>query len=186
MRGCFSTAQTGPAAIVRYRPARGIFRQAVAHNRNSGSFSFPRNSKQSESKRTTNARSNFSGRFLPRKLATDYGALTQSYCLEHWASLCSDVGLETTRPGGAYRVQIPSHPYSVPARKRTGLVIRAVTTLGAPKRVIVSGDDAYVVVSAKCVYKQEGKAINESVIVIAALHKSDSRWRLTGCTWARL
>jgi hypothetical protein len=74
--------------------------------------------------------------------------------------------------------------YAIYAQK-TGIA-DAVTTLGAPKRVIVSGDDAYVVVSAKCVYKQGGKAINESVIVTAALHKSDSRWRLTGWTWARL
>ena len=74
--------------------------------------------------------------------------------------------------------------YAIYAQKTE--IADAVTTLGAPKRVIVSGDDAYVVVSAKCVYKQGGKAINESVIVTTALHKGDSRWRLTGWTWARL
>ena len=62
----------------------------------------------------------------------------------------------------------------------------AVTTLGSPHRIQVSGENAYVVISAKCDYKQRGKPVHENVIVTLALHKVDTVWRLTGWTWARL
>jgi hypothetical protein len=65
-------------------------------------------------------------------------------------------------------------------------VADAVTTLGNPKRIIISADNAYVVVPAKCVYKQFGKPVNENVVVTVTLHKDDSGWQLTGWTWARL
>ena len=62
----------------------------------------------------------------------------------------------------------------------------AVTTLGRPHRVQVSGDYAYVVMSAICEYKQHGKPVHEDVIVTLALHKVDTQWRMRGWVWARL
>ena len=74
--------------------------------------------------------------------------------------------------------------YDVFAQKRK--ITNAVTTLGTPRRIEITEGDAYVVVPAKCDYKQEGKPVHENVIVTVSLHKSDLRWRLTGWTWARL
>ncbi len=62
----------------------------------------------------------------------------------------------------------------------------AVTTLGDLHRIQISNGDAYVVISAKCDYKQMGKPVHENVIVTLSMHKVDTSWRLTGWTWARL
>jgi hypothetical protein len=62
----------------------------------------------------------------------------------------------------------------------------AVTTLGKPHRIQVSGDHAYVVMGATCDYKQQGKPVHENVIITLALHEVDKRWRLSGWVWGRL
>ena len=74
--------------------------------------------------------------------------------------------------------------YDVFAQKKQ--IADAVTTLGVPRRIEITEDNAYVVVPAKCDYKQAGKPVHENVIVTVSLHKSDASWRLTGWTWARL
>jgi hypothetical protein len=74
--------------------------------------------------------------------------------------------------------------YGIYAQKEE--IADAVTTLGVPRRIQISVSNAYVVIPAKCDYKQKGKPVHENVIVTLSLHKSDSQWRLTGWTWARL
>jgi hypothetical protein len=65
-------------------------------------------------------------------------------------------------------------------------VANAVTTLGHPRRIQIDAETAYVVIPAKCDYTQEGKPVHENVIVTLSLHKTASRWQLTGWTWSRL
>jgi ketosteroid isomerase-like protein len=65
-------------------------------------------------------------------------------------------------------------------------VAKAVTTLSRPRRIQIDADTAYVVVPAKCDYKQEGKPVHENVIVTLSLRKTASKWQLTGWTWSRL
>lgn len=62
----------------------------------------------------------------------------------------------------------------------------AVTTVGTPRRVVINGKDAYVVLPATCTYRQAGKSVRENVIVTVTLHSGSEGWRLTGWTWARL
>ncbi|MBC5829010.1 MAG: nuclear transport factor 2 family protein [Candidatus Eremiobacteraeota bacterium] len=59
-------------------------------------------------------------------------------------------------------------------------------TLGAPWRVDVTGDRAYVVVPATYAYKQHGKGVTESnAVFTVALRKGLAAWRITGWTWSR-
>ncbi len=59
-------------------------------------------------------------------------------------------------------------------------------TLGAPWRVDVAGDRAYVVAPATYSYKQHGKAETESnAVFTVALQKVTADWRITGWTWSR-
>jgi ketosteroid isomerase-like protein len=61
----------------------------------------------------------------------------------------------------------------------------SVVTLGKPRHVDVSGDRAYVVVSANYAFKQKGKAKKEtSAVMTLALQKGAAGWRITGWSWA--
>jgi len=59
-------------------------------------------------------------------------------------------------------------------------------TMGAPRRLSVDGDHAYVVLPAGYKYKLHGKLINETHSVwTIALQKTADGWRVTGWAWAQ-
>ncbi len=61
-----------------------------------------------------------------------------------------------------------------------------IVTLGRPKYVIVTGDRAYVVVSASYAFKENGKrAAERGSIWTVTLQKIADAWRVTGWAWAR-
>ncbi|MBV8636688.1 MAG: nuclear transport factor 2 family protein [Candidatus Eremiobacteraeota bacterium] len=61
-----------------------------------------------------------------------------------------------------------------------------VVTLGKPTHIDITGDRAYVVVSANYRYKVHGKQAAEyGSIFTVALHKLPAGWRITGWAWAK-
>ena len=61
-----------------------------------------------------------------------------------------------------------------------------VVTLGKTLHVDITGDRAYVVVSATYSYKQKGKAISEpGCFMTFALQKLAPGWRITAWAWTR-
>jgi ketosteroid isomerase-like protein len=61
-----------------------------------------------------------------------------------------------------------------------------VVTLGEPRHVNVTGDNAYVVVPASMTFKIHGKQITQTGAVISlALRKLDEGWRIAAWAWAK-
>lgn len=59
-------------------------------------------------------------------------------------------------------------------------------TLGTPRHVTVTGDNAYVVLPATYRFKQKGKLIRETgAVLTVALQKGDSGWRIAAWSWAK-
>lgn len=56
--------------------------------------------------------------------------------------------------------------------------------LGKPNRVLVNGDNAYVVVPAVYSYKEHGKPMTESAHMVFSLAKAADGWKISGWTWA--
>ena len=69
--------------------------------------------------------------------------------------------------------------------KKNGIT-DTVVSIGAPRHVDISGDRAYVVVSANYKFKQHSKPVQEvgSTLTIA-LQKTDGHWLMTGWAWAK-
>ena len=69
--------------------------------------------------------------------------------------------------------------------KKNGIT-DSVVSISAPRHVDISGDRAYVVVSANYKFKQHGKPVQEvgSTLTIA-LQRADGRWRMTGWAWTK-
>ena len=60
-----------------------------------------------------------------------------------------------------------------------------IVTLSKPRRIDITADRAYVVVSATMTYKEKGKPMKETgSIWTVALQKGESGWRITGWAWA--
>jgi len=57
-------------------------------------------------------------------------------------------------------------------------------TIGKPKRFVVSGDHAYVVVPATFSYTMKGKPVKLTAVATFSLHKTASGWRITAWSWA--
>jgi ketosteroid isomerase-like protein len=57
-------------------------------------------------------------------------------------------------------------------------------SLGKADRVLVSGDNAYVVVPAVYSYKEHGKPMSESAHMAFSLAKAADGWKISGWTWA--
>ena len=69
--------------------------------------------------------------------------------------------------------------------KKNG-VTDGLVTLGKPRHVDVTGDQAYVVVPAAYSFKQNGKAMKESASTLTlTLHKGFSGWQVTAWTWSK-
>ncbi|MGA8940182.1 MAG: nuclear transport factor 2 family protein [Acidobacteriaceae bacterium] len=61
-----------------------------------------------------------------------------------------------------------------------------IVTMGAPWRVTITGDHAYVVVPTTYKYKMHGKPVVESGAVLTlALRKVASKWLIAGWAWAQ-
>jgi hypothetical protein len=61
-----------------------------------------------------------------------------------------------------------------------------VVTLDAPLHIDVTADRAYVVVPANYKFNQKGKQIQETGSMLTiALQKRDSKWLMTGWSWAK-
>ncbi|MFL5297755.1 MAG: nuclear transport factor 2 family protein [Phenylobacterium sp.] len=56
-------------------------------------------------------------------------------------------------------------------------------TLGAVKREVVSGANAYVIAAATYSYKQNGVAMHEASQMTFALKRTKSGWKIAGWTW---
>jgi ketosteroid isomerase-like protein len=68
---------------------------------------------------------------------------------------------------------------------KTGVTPEALT-MGAPRRLSVNGDHAYVVLPAGYKYKLNGKPIDETDSVwTIALQKMADGWRVTGWAWSQ-
>ena len=59
-----------------------------------------------------------------------------------------------------------------------------IGTIGKPKRFVVNGDRAYVVVPATFGYTMKGKPVKLTAIATFSLHKTASGWRITAWSWA--
>ncbi len=57
-------------------------------------------------------------------------------------------------------------------------------TIGKPKRFVVNGDHAYVVVPATFAYTMKGKPVKLTAIATFSLRKTGSGWRITAWSWA--
>lgn len=69
--------------------------------------------------------------------------------------------------------------------KKNG-VTDGLVTLGKPRHVDVTGDQAYVVVPAAYSFKQNGKPMKESASTMTlTLHKGSAGWQITAWTWAK-
>jgi ketosteroid isomerase-like protein len=69
--------------------------------------------------------------------------------------------------------------------KKNGIT-DGLVTLGKPRHVDVTGDQAYVVVPAAYSFKQNGKAMKESASTLTlTLHKGSSGWQVTAWTWSK-
>jgi ketosteroid isomerase-like protein len=69
--------------------------------------------------------------------------------------------------------------------KKNGIT-DGVVTLGKARHIDITGDRAYVVVSANYTYKQNGKANKEiGSTLTVALQKQAAGWRMTGWAWTR-
>ena len=69
--------------------------------------------------------------------------------------------------------------------KKNGIT-DGLVTLGKPRHVDVTGDQAYVVVPAAYSFKQNGKAMKESASMLTlTLHKGSSGWQVTAWTWSK-
>jgi ketosteroid isomerase-like protein len=69
--------------------------------------------------------------------------------------------------------------------KKNGITPGAVT-LGKPRHVDVTGDNAYVVVPTDYAFKQKGKAVKEKGSTLTvALQKGAAGWRITAWTWSK-
>ena len=55
--------------------------------------------------------------------------------------------------------------------------------LGAIKREVVSGDNAYVIVAATYNFKKKGVAMHEPAQITAALKKTAAGWKIAAWTW---
>jgi ketosteroid isomerase-like protein len=59
-------------------------------------------------------------------------------------------------------------------------------SIGAPRRVSVNGDSAYVVLPAGYKYMRHGKPVDEAHSVwTVSLHKTADGWRVTGWAWSQ-
>jgi ketosteroid isomerase-like protein len=61
----------------------------------------------------------------------------------------------------------------------------AVSTIGDPRQLLISGDGAYAVLPATYAFTQKGKRVHATATATFALHKTASGWRITAWTWAR-
>jgi ketosteroid isomerase-like protein len=69
--------------------------------------------------------------------------------------------------------------------KKNG-VTDGMVTIGNPRHVDVTGDQAYVVVPTTYSFKQNGKPVKESgSTMTVTLHKGASGWQVTAWTWAK-
>ena len=69
--------------------------------------------------------------------------------------------------------------------KKNGIT-DGVVTLGKPRHVDISGNNAYVVVPADFRYKKNGKPTHEiGSTLTVALQKEADGWRMTGWAWTR-
>jgi hypothetical protein len=59
-----------------------------------------------------------------------------------------------------------------------------IGTIGKPKRFVVNGDRAYVVVPATFSYTMKGKPVKLTAIAAFSLHKTASGWRIAAWSWA--
>ena len=67
--------------------------------------------------------------------------------------------------------------------KKNGIT-DAVVTLGDPKHVDITGEQAYVVVPTSFAYKGNGKPMSQNGATLTlVLHRSGAGWRITAWTW---
>lgn len=68
---------------------------------------------------------------------------------------------------------------------KTNGITDGVVTLGKTRAIEVSGDDAYMVMVAGFIWKENGQPKRESgATFTVVLHKSGSRWLITAWTWS--
>jgi hypothetical protein len=85
---------------------------------------------------------------------------------------------------GANACSVWADAYEADARKNG--ITDGVVTLGKPRHVDVSGDQAYVVVPASYAFKQHGKPTKETnALMTLSLQKSAAGWRITAWTWSK-
>jgi len=69
--------------------------------------------------------------------------------------------------------------------KKNGIT-DGVVTVGKPRHVDVTGDQAYVVVPTTYAFQQNGKPVKETAsTMVLTLHKSAAGWQITAWTWAK-
>jgi hypothetical protein len=67
--------------------------------------------------------------------------------------------------------------------KRNGITDGFVT-LGKPRHIDVTGNDAYVVVPTKFSLKKKGELVKETGLMTLVLHKGVGGWRIAAWSWA--
>jgi len=65
-----------------------------------------------------------------------------------------------------------------------GVITGSSGTIGKPKRFVVEGDRAYVVVPATFSYTQKGKPVKLTAVAAFSLHKTAAGWKITSWSWA--
>jgi hypothetical protein len=74
--------------------------------------------------------------------------------------------------------------YDVDAKKNA--ITDGFVTLGKPRHIDITSERAYLVVPADYVYKKDGKPVKETgSMLVLALRKDASGWRITGWSWAK-
>jgi ketosteroid isomerase-like protein len=67
--------------------------------------------------------------------------------------------------------------------KRNGIT-EGTVTLGKPRHIDVTGNDAYVVVPTEFSLKKKGEPVKETGLMTLVLHKEGGGWRIAAWSWA--
>jgi ketosteroid isomerase-like protein len=59
-----------------------------------------------------------------------------------------------------------------------------IVKYGAPTRMEVEGEFAYVILPTEYLYKERGKPMDEKGQITAVLHKEAGAWKIRGWTWS--
>ena len=103
---------------------------------------------------------------------------TVATCADDAAIIDNLPPFEWHGPGACSRWQKDNDAYT----QKEGIT-DAIGTIGSPQQLIISGDQAYVVLPTTFSVTQKGKRVTEIATSTLVLHRTATGWRITAWTW---